>query len=266
VRPWVIEERRENPKTFLEEFAKRVDERRNNLTPTEWTDLTLIGLFEFFQPIYRNTLYQQEPWKIAFHLSEELGEAAIELTRLQALCVLDPETLSDELDKIKKRVGRKIDTALRNISDYQRPEFQEDWYAKRDRFFATLGSISSNPESWLHEEWGLEQNAFGNMKAKDLALRLYFAELVTKKFKEELADVASWLVAITYAIGPDGRATGHSLNGPQIVLSHLSVKYRTQRDQIDYLACSWCGEEQCSNGCLIRNTMSDELVQEIIKF
>jgi hypothetical protein len=269
VTPWIFEERRENPGPYLK-FPKSVEAKQKRLKKEEWQDLTLVGLFEFFHAIYRNTLYQQEPWKIAFHLSEELGEAAIELTRLQTLCVIDNKTLGDELKTIREKVQVKVDDEIeklktsKHIKQKDRLDIEQKWKKTLKASFNGLEAAATASQDWLSEEWGLNER--DKSKARDLALRLYFAEIITNKLKGELADVTSWLVALSYAIRPAKGQTGELALGPKAVLTTLEDGYSKKAEKSRSIACIWCNEEPCTNGCLIRNSMSDELMQEVIKF
>ncbi len=269
VTPWVFEERRENPGPYLK-FPQSVEKKQCRLRKEDWQDLTLKGLFEFFHAIYRNTLYQQDPWKTAFHLSEELGEVAIELTRLQTLCVIDNKTLGDELSNIQEKVKNKFDDEIEKLRTTKRlkvgdrSKIEQKWQKNFKASFDDLEAASTMPTDWLRERWGLKQ--ISKNKARDLALRLYFAEIITRKLKEELADVTSWLVAVTYAIRPDKRPTGELAVGPRAVLTTLEGGYAKKAEKTKSLGCIWCNQAPCSNGCLIRNSMSDELMQEVIKF
>jgi len=269
VTPWIFEERRENPGPYLK-FPKSVEAKQKRLEKEEWKDLTLIGLFEFFHAIYRNTLYQQEPWKIAFHLSEELGEAAIELTRLQTLCVIDNQTLGNELETIRGKVQEKVDDEIgklrssKRIKQKDRLQIEEKWTKALKTSLNDLDDAATTSQDWLSEQWGLKER--DKSKVRDLALRLYFAEIITNKLKGELADVTSWLVAVSYAIQPDKAPNGELALGPKAVLTTLEIGYRREAENSKSLACIWCKQAPCSNGCLIRNSMIDELMQEVIKF
>jgi hypothetical protein len=269
VTPWIFEERRENPGPYLK-FPKNVEAKQKRLKKEEWQDLTLVGLFEFFHAIYRNTLYQQEPWKIAFHLSEELGEVAIELTRLQTLCVIDNDTLGDELKTIRERVQDKVNDeigklkASKHIKQKDRLDIQQKWQKTLRTSLNDLDAAATASQEWLSKRWGLNES--DKSKARDLALRLYFADIITHKIKGELADVTSWLVAVSYAIGPDRGRTGELASGPKAVLTTLENGYKKEVEKSKSLGCIWCNQDPCSNGCLIRNSMSDELMQEVIKF
>ena len=159
---------------------------------------------------------------------------------------------------------------LKSITDEQAHQrMQAEWEKRNGEPYGELDTALHDPQKWLTTHWG--PACLREDEAKSLALRLNFANLITRKLKEELADVVSWLVALSYVIIPgrpkpaDGGKRDELDPGPKKVLEELEREYSTKRDNEMVLACAYCGQPRCTDGCLILNNMSDELVQEVIK-
>ncbi len=84
----------------------------------------------------------------------------------------------------------------------------------------------------------------------------FFGNIVAEKFKEEIADVFSWLVAIVVKLDPN-----------LSTFKKFPDRFVQEgRGGVRFLACPWCHKAQCSDDCLIAHGVSKELTEQILKF
>ncbi len=81
-------------------------------------------MLDMFQEIYRNQYYGQEAWKICMHLTEELGEATIELSRLELAWRGHARNfdIGGALAKVYRYTDNKIDKEIRRMEESKAPE------------------------------------------------------------------------------------------------------------------------------------------------
>ena len=92
------------------------------------------------------------------------------------------------------------------------------------------------------------------LTAKELKIKKEAPEL--EKFKEEIADVFSWLVAI---IG--------TLDDDLVEFRKLVDRYKIDKGAgIEALGCTWCIKENCSNDCLVTHSISSEITEKVSRF
>lgn len=85
----------------------------------------------------------------------------------------------------------------------------------------------------------------------------FFGNIVAEKFKEEIADVFSWLVAIIINLDSSDLK----------IFRKFPKRFEEEgRGGVPFLACPWCHEAQCTNDCLIEHGVSQELTEQILKF
>lgn len=255
--PWIFEERRQNPGPYRK-YSERVTKKRQD--NRDWNELTLAQLFGFFAGIFRNSFHYQDSWKIVMHLTEEIGEATVELNRLSLICATPVPYVADEKDRVFERAAARLrqESELITQSTQEQASHLETWTRRLDFMKQTMRDLSSEASatSWIHEHWpGLD--IAGCARVDDLALRLFFAELISEKFKEELSDVVSWVAALGCKLSKDD----HGL----AVIQDMARHYSEEVEGVRQMVCSWCKRNPCSNGCLIRHSLRDELVQSVMK-
>lgn len=237
VEPWVFEERRQNPKPW-NKYKARTDARLEKLK-VRWEQrnekkLTLCGLFDHFNKIYRASRYHQEPWKLAMHLAEEMGEATIALSRMELafVCWKGNFPLQPELEKIEEIVRNKIADLTKPMAQTEKERFKDKANSELRNSIAELQSADS---------WRVLAGYTGD------------------RLKEELCDVLSWLVALIYKLRSDKRDD---------VLESLkanTTRYIKQSEGTTTLQCPWC-TTPCSDGCLVRHAVASELGEKVLKF
>jgi hypothetical protein len=237
--PWFFEERREKPEFFLPFQQKIRDKRRDLLIAWKEKQLhyfTLPELFTFFRSIYRNTYYNQDPWKIAMHLTEEVGEATIELSRLELLYLTrNSKSKSDikySLRSIRGKAERLIDNDIGRISKETRSEVRD--------------KILNDTRKELDETLKVIKNSTDEL--------FEIGALISEKFKEEVADVFSWLVAVMTHLN------GGNVVGVELLLSYLQDNgYVEERHKGKAFKCPECGKDQCRDRCLVEHAFAAEL-------
>lgn len=230
--PWVLENRREEPDEYFDRFWTRADERRSQLRDCTLQEFTLHSLLNHFSEIYRANYYHQDAWKLGMHLSEEMGEATVELRRI-------------ELRRRAEKAGYDIVSQASDIIGITRARIENQ----------------TKKITKLEEQTKFRVKAEAQLKAFEAKLGNkpweFFGNIVAEKFKEEIADVFSWLVAIII-----------SLDSKDLKIFKKFPKRfeREGKGGVLFLACPWCHEAQCSDDCLIAHGVSQELTEQILKF
>jgi NTP pyrophosphatase (non-canonical NTP hydrolase) len=264
LKPWVFENRREdiNAYTEYENYIKNKKVANNKLEDklkeiASDYDLPLKSFFTFFSGIYRNSYYKAEIDSILMHLSEEVGEATTELTRLQ-LIWLAPLGIFDKerIEEIKKCVDAKIDSKLSKI-----PEFGEKIKNRLSDLHNNLDYLVSNNQ----EIKNMIKNLYGidfliNEGTSDEWVRLWFIVKISEKLKEELADIVSWIVAIACKLCERVKKDQDGLT----IINELIDIYVSTKTIRPKPRCKSCDKPQCSNNCLVEHSCSNELVEHIM--
>lgn len=231
----VLEERRENPGPYddlrkdAEQARAKLKEEGPNIT------LSLSSMIGMFREIYSNTNYGQDPWKIGMHLSEEIGEATIELSRL-------------ELAWRGRRRGFEIKESLAKVYEYSegKIEIEVDRLRKRNAEPRNIEQRARVLRTGLEQE----RAAFMNREPWEV-----FRELVSEKLKEEIADVFSWLSAVLATLDPRSE-----------ISEEQRIRFVNESGQLEYLKCAWCGKDACDDKCLVEHSISSEIVEKVSKF
>jgi NTP pyrophosphatase (non-canonical NTP hydrolase) len=164
------------------------------------------------------------------HLSEELGEAMTELGRMEIICRARGEfDLAGELGKAFKITRGKLDDETKKIVNPGNRKQRE----------AQLNSELEALEA--------------NLRGGDASLLL--TKLIGERFKEEIADILSWLSAIIVKLEKHGDLAGLPGKFTKVIAGGLRV-----------LQCPWCHEEACSDGCLVLHGVSGEIRETVSKF
>jgi len=228
VTPWVFEDRRENPGPY-EELRDRANDARTQLRETVTREFTPAKLVDFFVKIYRNQYYNQEPWKVAMHLTEELGEATIELSRLQVL--------------------REYELSGQSVEG---PILEKMMNEAHARVHATLGSDSKKAQ----ERADANLTRISTAISGDQPFSVLYG-MIGEKLKEELADVASWFAAVVYNL--ESRSY-------EDAVSEMVKRYVDKTGSGYRFRCAWCHNEHCSDDCLVTNNFAGEVVEHALKF
>jgi hypothetical protein len=231
--PWVFEERRENPGPFhtYSESARNI---RLGLNGKDIPLFTLPGLFDFFAELYRNSYYREEPWRIAMHAAEELGEATSELSRIELAHKARGASLSSK--KLIKDITDVVHSKIHDETARVRSKADRERLAHDARGIATklLKELSSGMPAW---------------------------EMLRRKagehFKEEVSDVFSWLAAIVHKL-TNGRV--------ERALLETAKRYVASAGAGPHLKCPWCGEQTCADTCVITHGVAREIIEEALKF
>lgn len=229
--PWIFEERRENPGPFMD-YVREVELKRKELTKFHTIEeFTLPTLFDFFESIYRNQYYNADPWKITMHIYEELGEATTELGRLEfALQGLQQKfKLKSAMRDVRNHILSAVDDATRNITD---------------------AAMKTRLELEIKRKVGFELAQFKKQNW------LYFIKLVSLRFKEEVADVFSWLIAITNNLEKEIKIDK---------LSKLAEGYTEEIARTQTLVCDWCKQRNCRKHCLPGHEIYEEILEKVLK-
>ena len=229
VEPWVFEERREKPAPF-EKYQQKTHQLRKNLQQNEIKLFSIRSVIEFFNSIYRNSYHHQEPWKLAMHLTEELGEATTELSRLELILLArSDDRYSFPTKQVIDHSQSKLEAVIdRIVDDKQR------WIIK---------TRAEEKLKQLHDK--IRQGDPWNFLA---------TTVVGEQFKEEIADVFSWLAAVIHALpdkGTDAIAT----------LEEIKNSYVRQRG-FARLECPYCHETECTNDCIVAHAVANELKEK----
>jgi hypothetical protein len=230
--PWILENRREEPDQYFTRFQSRAEGARAQLKNKHLQQFTLKSLIDHFGAIYRANYYHQDPWKIGMHLSEEMGEATIELGRIELRWRAEEGgfDIKPEVESILRIAAARIGEQIGKIDEGKERENH------RARLQPKLDEIKSRLKK---DPW-----------------RLY-GDLVADKFKEEVADVLSWLAAIVVKLDP-----------------HLD-EFKKFPDRFVHtgiggvrsLGCPWChAVDRCSNSCLVVHGVSSEITESVLKF
>lgn len=241
--PWVFEERRQDPEEFLEirkKVSDKLDVLRERWKTGDLKYFTLPSVLASFATIYRNAYYHQDIWKIVMHLSEEVGEATTELSRLELLFLIRERGY--ELDSPERWSAiEKQGTAI--VREKLRPIIDDN---KRRTI----------EESTLREMTEVSRNLQEN---RDPLLAA--AGLVAAKFKEEIADVFSWLSATIYQL--------YKLRNGKIIDEEAIWKLlgdhgyiETAKHQVRF-TCPQCTEPECNDNCLVEHAVAAELYEKV---
>lgn len=231
VYPLVLENRREDPERYLQTFRIKADAARKKLAEGKHSQFTLKSLLAHFREIYHNSYCHQDLWKIGMHLSEEIGEATTELSRMNLRWRAEQAgfDINGALAKTFEISAAKLGTETRKIMNQEVKQRRTSEIATE---FATLRKkFEANP--W--PEYG---------------------RLVGEKFKEEVSDVFSWLAAIIDRSDP-------KLACLNLLLETLS---RFDMGAMRVLACKYCHQESCANTCLVTHGVSAEITEKLSKF
>jgi len=232
--PWVLEERRESPGPY-EPFREKAELARARLRDEkENTRMSLAEMLAMFEGIYKNSYYHQEAWKVGMHLSEELGEATIELSRLELAWRGHRKfNVQQTLPTIVKYAQAKIDAEIKGL----RHDNANDAAIQKRREVLQVGLKK-------------EEDAFSKGDPWEV-----FRQRVSEKFKEEVADVFSWLSAVLVKLDPN-----------RDVLQEERTRFVWHKGTLEYLRCPWCGSGACTDECLVTHSVSSEITEKITKF
>lgn len=258
LKPWIFEERREKPGPY-QEYKKRVEINRTNLINGPWPTFTIKSVFQKFSKIYRNSFYHLDPWKTAMHLSEEMGEAITQLSRLELVVLLGTDNIIDNyINRIRKDTYHNLNQKVKKIKDSTiKRETRNSWNREYRSYFEELNNLKEDSKDWL-ESWGLEKP--NTEFREELVCRLFFAELISDKLKEELADILSWIAALSYTLSSVMKKSDFT------VLDALKENYSTEgRGRHEVSCCSWCKRMRCKIDCLVGHDLSAEIVEAVIK-
>ena len=232
--PWTMEDRREDPHEYMTRFLPKSKEAKDALAKTlpPLTEFTLATLFEHFRSIYRHTYYNQEPWKIGMHLSEEVGEATTELSRIDLAWRAKSQGVPwvDSLEEAFRAAGRKLREAEKQLAGKKSAD------VRLAKMQASLDTIQSD----------LRKKPFET-----------FTEMVGPKFKEEIADIFSWLAAIITALDND-YSTFRKLPDKFAKVADVGGGW--------LLGCPWCAQPECTNRCLLGHSIALEVGEKIGEF
>ncbi len=165
------------------------------------------------------------------HLSEEIGEATIELSRMELRWRAERAefNVTEQVDQIFEIAKDKLGRETLLIADGGARERRSAEVRKELAHLRRL--VTADP-------WGV----YGN--------------LVGDKFKEEVADVFSWLAAIIVKLDPTLER-----------FKTFPEQFKHQREGgVSFLGCPWCHKERCSNACLLAHGVSSEIREKISKF
>jgi hypothetical protein len=168
------------------------------------------------------------------HLSEELGEATIELSRLELAWrgISQGYDVKAALNKAVKYGPAKIDREITRMAGASAEEIKER-------------------EERLRQSFEDERKAFNERGVWDV-----FRERVSEKFKEEVSDVFSWLAGVLLKLEP-GRTAIHDLRKKYL---------KMEGGGSEFLMCHWCGMTMCDNGCLVSHGLLSEIMEKITKY
>ncbi len=193
---------------------------------------TIRGLVDHFRMIYRASYYHQEPWKIGMHLSEELGEAMTELSRMQIVCRGRTafELTEEMLHVVFAIVRDRLKSETKRISD------DTNRQQRREQLDSELQLVERKLKGG--DPWNT------------------MATLIGERFKEEVADIMSWLSAIIVKLDPDLRE-----------FERIRMKFVKETEGgVEVLQCPWCRQESCSDRCLVLHSLSGEIREAVSKF
>lgn len=232
VEPWVFEERREKPGPY-EKYRKDTETLRMNLKDKATELFTLPSLFKFFNDIYRNSHYHQDAWKLTMHLAEELGEATVELSRL-------------EFAWLGERQKFNVTRHIRVIKEEAEIKIRKDIVRIKSR--VGRQKMKSRAQTELDEILP---------KLRGEGAWDAYVGLVSERFKEEIADVFSWLAGVILKLS----------NGKyKRKLRQITDRYIEASGHRKLLKCPWCGKGKCKNSCLISHGITEELIEKALKF
>ena len=272
VKPWVFENRREEPgpyKDYKNNIEDKIKTLSNNITISEDIrkeqngeyDFFIKGFFNFFKEIYRNSYHKAEIGKIFMHLNEEVGEATIELTKLELIWLSPSDTFNKgTVEDIIGWSEAEIEKKTQNIrgegasnSKAKIKKQQNDLYTHLRDLVADKKSSSIRKK--LADLFGNNFNKI-NGKPEDW-LRFWFIYKISEKFKEELADIASWIVAISCKLC---EIKNNDQEGKEVITQLLKI-YTHDSPGHTKLRCRACNNSKCTNSCLVVNSCGKELVE-----
>jgi len=232
VRPWVLEKRREEPEPY-EALRKKADESRESLKTRKIQPFSIRQMINHFRDIYRANYYHADAWKIGMHLSEEVGEATIELGRLELSQLALEMKFKVEGDALRfafATAETKVQSVIKSIKNEATRESKEA--ALGEALIVLKKEVQEKQENW------------------DV-----YHRLVGAKLKEEIADTLGWLCGIIVQLDPN-----------LTELEKVPDEFKNKSGGVEYLCCVWCRHERCSNNCLVGHAISSEMVEHITKF
>lgn len=234
MKPWVFEERRENPQPYMK-LKGTADNKRAGIMKSRSRGLTVPAMLDFFNETYRASYYALDPWKVAMHLTEEAGEATVALNRVELSWLAIGEHLN--LLSLNAKLRAQAKSKLEHQAGGPRlAQIRKDSMANVDVILRKLQKSNSD-DAW-HS----------------------VADLAVARFKEELCDVLSWLSAILTKL------SGLAGEMPNGVLVSVLSGYTSESGHVISPACAWCKQEQCSNDCLAKHGVADELIERALAF
>lgn len=230
--PWVIENRREDPEKYFRHYGKATAQARRALASQTPEPFTIRALFDFFKGIYANTYYHEDPWKIGMHLSEELGEATIELSRIW----------------LAWRAG--------DCPQHFPLDVEGTFVITRDKADRLIQKITNESEKEAQKrKLGKAMDALRQRFDQEDSMAVHMA-LAGDRLKEEIADSLSWLCAVFGRLDPTLRYLGEEVS-----------KYSQEGvGGVREIICPWCHERTCTNSCLMMHSVSSGIVESIAKF
>jgi hypothetical protein len=229
--PEALENRREDPQSYEENFKQKAEAARKALRGSSPPLFTLQSMMNHFHTIYRANYHHQDSWEIGMHLSEEVGEATIELSRLE-LRVRAPEHLNQDnlLQKAFVTVEKKLTKQVEKIKT------GDD--AKQKKRLDIKEALAERQQALEADLWGTYEVMVGN------------------KLKEEIADVLSWLAAIII-----------KLDKGFLQFREQPRRFDTKDiGEALFLGCPWCHQPACSDECLVSHAISGEIFEHVSKF
>lgn len=236
LKPWVFENRREDPGPY-QEYREAADAARRRLAENPGKPLTLLGMLDMFVDIYQNSYYREQPAHLGMHLTEELGEATIELSRLLMAFRAKPSQF-----RMTKPLIREVFEDAREKIDKEIAHLKKR-HVKRH--------LIDERQASLHRALDSERRAFQESDGWEV-----FRQYVSEKLKEETSDVFSWLAAVLHKLDPKQRQ----------VREQRKRFIEQAGDGPEYLRCAWCHDNTCRNQCLVTHSISKEIIEKITKF
>lgn len=173
------------------------------------------------------------------HLTEELGEATIELSRLQLVCNMMAFPVGRELDDLWRSIEEQANESLdRSVENLPKPRQDELLDAAKKTTRAEVKALRSAVDT------------------KDA-----MAKPIAAKFKEEVSDVFSWLTAVLFQL------QGPSIADPKTLRKLLvDEKYLVKEAGGYVFHCPWCFDRECADKCLVGHAVSREVYEKAAAF
>lgn len=245
VEPWIFEERRKKPTPYFD-FQSQVKKARRGLKQAirknpSLKEFTLPRLLNFFESLYRNHYYREDPWRLTMHLYEEFGEATAELTRLElAFIGLKKKTLSQtDYKRIFDKVEEETQVNKKNLID----DIDIRYRKKIDKKLTKplTAAIERLNKKYIWSD---------------------VIEMAGLRFKDETADLLSWLSAVICKLCSICEIQ-HETALERIVDRYLD---RHGDSGVRNFKCSWCNQSECRDWCLIGHEVSEEIMESTLKF